>query len=86
MPQAVNSDLLLFTDDTCLYSMGKDSKTIEGHLNEDFNSLCEFFIDHKLSIYFGEEKTKSILFGTKRLLHKGKLLILDIAVDMATLK
>ena len=45
--------------------MGKDTKTIEEQLNRDFNSLCEWFIDNKLSIHFGEEKTKSILFGTK---------------------
>ena len=45
--------------------MGKDTKTIEEQLNRDFNSLCKWFIDNKLSIHFGEEKTKSILFGTK---------------------
>ena len=54
--------------------MGKYFKSIEDQLNEDFNSLCEWFIDNKVSIHFGEEKTKSILFGTKRLLHKGKTL------------
>ena len=41
------------------------TKTIEEQLNSDFNSLCEWFIDNKLSIHFGEDKTKSILFGTK---------------------
>ena len=65
MPLAVNSELLLHADDTCLIYLGKDTKTIEEHLNRDFNSLCEWFIDNKLSIHFGEEKTKSILFGTK---------------------
>ena len=65
MPQAVNSELLLYADDTCLIYMGKDTKTIEEQLNRDFNSLCEWFIDNKLSIHFVEEKTKSILFGTK---------------------
>ena len=45
--------------------MRKDTKTIEEQLNRDFNSFCEWFIDNKLSIHFGEEKTKSILFGTK---------------------
>ena len=65
MPQAVNSELLLYADDTCLIYMGKDTKTIEEQLNRDFNSLCEWFIDNKLSIHFGKEKTKSILFGTK---------------------
>ena len=74
MPQAVNSELLLYADDTCLFFVGKDSKIIGDQLNKDFNSLCEWFIDNKLSIHFGEEKTKSILFGTKQLLHKAKSL------------
>ena len=75
MPQAVNSKLLLYADDTCLTFMGKDTKTIEEQqLNRDFNSLCEWFIDNKLSIHFGKEKTKSILFGTKgHLKHKTDL-------------
>ena len=66
MPQAVNSELLLYADDTCLIYMGKNIKKIEEQLNSDFTSLCEWFIDNKLSVHFGEEKTKSILFGTKR--------------------
>ena len=65
MPQAVNSELLLYAEDTCLIYIGKDTKTIEEQLNRDFNSLCEWFIDNELSIHFDEEKTKSILFGTK---------------------
>ena len=66
MPQEVNSELLLYADDTCLIYMGKDIQKIEEQLNSDFTSLCEWFIDNKLSVHFGEEKTKSILFGTKR--------------------
>ena len=31
----------------------------------NFSSLCDWFIDNKLSIHLGEDKTKSILFGTK---------------------
>ena len=31
-------------------------------LNEDFNSLCDWFLDNKLSIHFEEVKTKTILF------------------------
>ena len=65
MRQFVNSELLLYADDTYLI-YGKDTETIEEQLNKDFNSLCEWFIDNKLSIYFGEGKTKSILFETKR--------------------
>ena len=66
MPQAVNSELLLYANDTCLIYMGKNIQKIEEQLNSDFTSLCEWFIDSKLSVHFGEEKTKSILFGTKR--------------------
>ena len=66
MPQAVNSDLLLYADDTCLMYMDKDIKMTEEQLNTGFSSLYDWFIDNKLSVHFGEEKTKSILFGTKR--------------------
>ena len=65
MPQAVNSELLLYADDTCLIYMGKYIQKIEEQLNSDFTSLCEWFIGNKLCVYFGEEKTKSVLFGTK---------------------
>ena len=61
MPVAVNCELLLYADDTCLLFMGKNTKEIEDKLNRDFSSLCEWFVDTKLTEYFGEEKTKSIL-------------------------
>ena len=80
MPQAVNSELLLYADDTCLIYMGKDTKTIEEQLNRDFNSLCEWFIDNKLSIHYGEEKTKSILSGTKGHLKIRQILTLNTVI------
>ena len=39
---------------------------IEKQLNEDFISICEWFVDNKFSIHFGKDKTKSILFASKR--------------------
>ena len=65
MPQAVNPELLLYVDDTCLIYMGKNIQKIEEQKNSDFTTLCDWFIDNKLCVHFGEEKTKSILFGTK---------------------
>ena len=56
MPQAVSCELLLNANDTSLTCTGKDIKTIEDQLNKDFSSLCEWFIDNKLIIHFGEEK------------------------------
>ena len=35
-------------------------------LNGDFENLYEWFFDKKLSIHFGEDKTKSVLFSSKQ--------------------
>ena len=80
MLQAVNSELLLYADDTCLIYMGKDNKTVEEQLNRDLNSFCEWFIDNKLSIHSGEEKAKSILFGTKGHLKTRQILTLNTEI------
>ena len=51
---------------TCLVFQGKDVIEIEKQLNKDFTNICEWFVDNRLSIHFGEDKTKSILFASKR--------------------
>ena len=61
MPQTVDSELLLAVDDTCLVFQHKDIKTIEENLNGDFSTLIDWFVCNKLSVHFGEDKTKSIL-------------------------
>ena len=66
MPQAVKSNLLLYADDSCLVYQHKDIAIIEKRLNEDVQNICDWFVDIKLSIYFGDDKTKSILFAIKR--------------------
>ena len=65
MPQAIDCDLLLYADDTCLIFQHKDIHEIETVLNRNFSVLCDWFVDNKLSIHFGEDKTKSILFSSK---------------------
>ena len=66
MQQAATSTLLLYADDSCILYRHKDIVQIEKQLNEDFENLCDWFVDNKLSIHFGEDKTKSILFARKR--------------------
>ena len=66
MPQAVTSTLLLYADDSCILCQHKDVAQIEKRLNEDFENFCDWFVDAKLSIHFSEDKTKSILFASKR--------------------
>ena len=69
LPQAVQfCDIRLYADDTCISFKHKNVKTIEDKLNQDFNSLCDWFLDNKLSIHFGEDKTKTILFSPKNLI------------------
>ncbi|MEO1917133.1 MAG: reverse transcriptase family protein, partial [Candidatus Thioglobus sp.] len=72
MPLSVSCDLLLYADDSCLVYTGKDVDEIETQLNNDFNSICDWFVDNKLSIHFGEDKTKSIIFGSKQKLRSLK--------------
>ena len=43
----------------------KDIYDIEKQLNVDFSDICDWFVDNKLSVYFREDKTKSILFASK---------------------
>ena len=54
MSRAVKYDLFLYADDTGLVCQ----------LNEDFCNICNWFVDNKLSIQFGEDKTRSILFAS----------------------
>ena len=66
IPQAVKSNLFLYADGSCLMDQQRDVKEIEKQLNKDFENVCDWFIDNKLSIHFGEDKTRSILFASKR--------------------
>ena len=41
----------------------KNVTEIENVLNKEFVNVCKWFVDNKLSIHFGEDKTKCILFS-----------------------
>ena len=75
MSEAVECDLYLYADDSCLLFQDKNVNKIKKQLTKDLNNICDWFVDNKLSIHFGEDKTKSILFSSKRNL---KLVELDI--------
>ena len=83
MKQATSSDLLLYPDDSYLVFQYKHVTETEIYLSNYFSNVCEWFLDNKLSIHFGEDKTKSILFGTKWKLRKvGKLNITYQGIDI----
>ena len=52
-----NYDLQLYAEDTCILYSHRNVTFIKRIFN-----LCEWFIDNRLSIHFGEDKTKNILF------------------------
>ena len=70
MPQAVNSNLFLHNDDSCLIFQGKDVIEIEKQFNGDFTNIYEWFVDNRLITHFFEDKTKPILFASKRKMKK----------------
>ena len=76
MPRNVDCDLFLYAADTCLLFQHKDLERIKEELTKNFSNICDWFVDNKLSIHFGKDKTKSILFSTKN--RKRKIRILDI--------
>ena len=65
MSQAVKCDLFLYADDACPFCQHKDINKTENQLNQDFSNICDWFMDNKLSILFGEDKAKSVLFASK---------------------
>ena len=64
--QALECDLYLYADDSCLLFQHKNVTEIKKQLTKDFNNICDWFVDDKLSIHFEEDKTKSTLFSSKR--------------------
>ena len=68
-------ELLLYASDSILLFTHKNISIINDQLNRDFNLLCEWFMDNRLSIHFGEDKTMSILFTSKKITSIGTLVI-----------
>ena len=66
MLQVETSTLLLYTDDSFIMYQDKEIKQVEKKLNEEFENLCDSFVDNKLSLHFGQDEAKSILFSRKR--------------------
>ena len=50
MPQVVKSNLFLYAGDSCL--MYQHREEIEKQLKKDFESICDWFVDNKLTIQF----------------------------------
>ena len=63
LPQSLSETASnLNVSDTCIDYLHRGIQKIENVLNKEFSSLSEWFINNKLSIHFGEDKTKAIPF------------------------
>ena len=62
LPQSLSeAGSYLYADDTCIFYQHENVKQIENVLNKEFWSLFQWFIENKMSVHFGEDKSKSIL-------------------------
>ena len=64
--EAVKSNLFLYLDDSCLTYQYRDVKEFENQLNMNFENVCGWSLENKLSIYFEKDKTELIIFLRKR--------------------
>ena len=69
-PRLLNQIFFSMLMTLALFFQGKGVIEIEKQLNGYFTNICEWFVDNRLSIHFGEDKTKSILFASKRKIKK----------------
>ena len=60
LARAVDCDLLLYADDSCLIFRDKNIEQIEINLNRNLNTLCNWFLENRPSIHFGEDKTPKV--------------------------
>ena len=65
MQEAIDCDLFLYPNDTCLLFQRNDLERIKELLTNNFFNMFDWFLDNKLSIIFREDKTKSILFSNR---------------------
>ena len=55
LPQAVISGSLLYAGNACIVFQHKNVTEIEKQLLRDFSSSCDWFVDNKLRIHFGQD-------------------------------
>ena len=56
MSQVVECNLYLYADDSRLLFQHESVTKIKKQLTKDFSDICDWFVDNKLSIHFGEAR------------------------------
>ena len=58
-----NTHTYLYVDDTSIFCQHKGVTKIKNILNKKIVNVYDWFLDHKLSVHFGEDETNCILFS-----------------------
>ena len=59
----LNTHASLYADKTSMFCQHKDVTEIENVFNKEFVNVCDSFVDNKLLLHFGENKTNCICFS-----------------------
>ena len=65
MPKAVDCELFRCAGDSCLVYQHRDVKAIATKLNNNFSSVCNWFVDNKLSIHLRKQNQMHIVWHKK---------------------
>ncbi|CAB4037008.1 Hypothetical predicted protein [Paramuricea clavata] len=68
--QMQNCQILLYADDTVVYTSDKSCEAIESNLNSELTNLARWFSNNKLVLNLKKGKTEFVLFGTSKKLRK----------------
>ena len=58
-----NTHTYLYVHDTSIFYQQREVDKIKNLFHDEFAYVWDWFVDNNLSIYFGEDKTKLILFS-----------------------
>ena len=65
-----NYQILLYADDTVVYTSDKSCEAIESNLNSELTNLARWFSNNKLVLNLKKGKTEFVLFGSSKKLRK----------------
>ena len=75
----LNSEVLLFADDTCLFASAKDPTETSKILNKDLEKILEWSVKWKVS--FNPSKSKDLIFSKKALFNSLPILFNAVCVE-----
>ena len=68
--QLEKCSVILYVDDTVIFTSGKNSAVVAEKLNHEFTTFGNFFDDNSHVVNFKKSKTELLLFGSHQRLSK----------------